>query len=193
MSVDSKSSGTPVTITQSLSDLRLTHARLLEEHGATAALLRQSEAQLEKYERREVELQDTILSLQQELRTAITQVTRREARAALAERETGYLQALLASFNSEANLDMDNAERIDRTKVMKIEQLERLLSEYKMVNEQLQKEVDGLGGPWTTGNGRSRQEPSEELDRVHTGYVNCLVPCFASHLDLDEANSEMNL
>jgi len=203
MSVNSKSSGTPVTITQSLSDLRLTHARLLEEHGATAALLRQSEAQLDKYEQREVELQNTISSLQQELRTAMTQVTRREARAALAERETGFLQALLASFNSEANLDMGSAERIDRTKAMKVEQLEHLLSEYKTANEQLQKEVDGLGGSWITGNGRSRQELSEEVDKalaekfaLQKG-MSTVQFCILHHthirLDLDDANSEMKL
>ena len=46
---------TPVTITQSLSALRLEHAHLLEEHGADRAALRQREAELTDVQAREVD------------------------------------------------------------------------------------------------------------------------------------------
>lgn len=88
-------SSTPISITQSLSELRLIHARLLEEHGATTALLRQRETELVELERQQVEAQEAISSLEHNLRTYQDQIVRRETRALLAEREVGFLQALL--------------------------------------------------------------------------------------------------
>ena len=90
-------SNTPISITQSLSELRLIHARLLEEHGATTALLRQREAEIAELTRQQVEAQEIISSLEHSLRTHQDQFVRRETRALLAEREVGFLQALLVS------------------------------------------------------------------------------------------------
>jgi hypothetical protein len=50
-------SATPVSITQSLSSLRLEHVHLLEEHGADRATLRQREAELADVQAREVDAQ----------------------------------------------------------------------------------------------------------------------------------------
>ena len=85
-------------MTQALSDLRLTHARLLEEHGATVALLRQREAELADFERRDIQAQQTISTMEQEAKIAREKISRRETRASLAEREIGFLQALLVRF-----------------------------------------------------------------------------------------------
>jgi len=88
-------SNTPVSVTQSLSELRLVHARLLEEHGATTALLRRREAEIVELDRQQVEAQETISSLELDIRAHQDQIVRRETKALLAEREVGFLQALL--------------------------------------------------------------------------------------------------
>ena len=90
-------SNTPISVTQSLSELRLIHARLLEGNGATIALLRQREAELAELTRQQVESQEIISSLEQNLRRHQDQIVRRETKALLAEREVGFLQALLVS------------------------------------------------------------------------------------------------
>jgi len=94
-----KPSDTPISVTQTLSDLRLAHARLLEEHGATSALLRQREAELAEYEQRETQTRQTITTLEQNIRLAKDKIARRETRALLAEREVSFLQALVVRKN----------------------------------------------------------------------------------------------
>jgi peptidoglycan hydrolase CwlO-like protein len=88
-------SKTPIALTQSLSALRLTHARLLEDHGANKALLRQREAEITALEQRESEAQHTISDLQTKVKGLREKVERGERRSALAEREVGFLQALV--------------------------------------------------------------------------------------------------
>ena len=85
---------TPVSITQSLSTLRLEHAHLLEEHGADRAALRQREAELAEALVREVDVRATADALLQASRAAGDRATRAERTAALAEREVRFLQAL---------------------------------------------------------------------------------------------------
>ena len=91
--------GTPsepsLSVIQSLSELRLTHARLLEEHGANIAVLRSREAELGRMNESLLEAQETMGTLQGEVRLLKDKVARREQRAQLAERETGFLQALV--------------------------------------------------------------------------------------------------
>jgi mitotic spindle assembly checkpoint protein MAD1 len=88
-------SNTPVSVTQTLSQLRLTHARLLEEHGVTVALLRQREADVHEADRRVSEVDDTVIALEADIRDLKDQVERREQRVILADREVGFLQALV--------------------------------------------------------------------------------------------------
>jgi len=97
---DSKPSNTPVSVTQTLTSLRLEHARLLEEHGASVALLRQREAELADFERREAQAQQTILNLEQDLKFANEKISRRETRTLIAEREVNFLQALVVSLTT---------------------------------------------------------------------------------------------
>ena len=85
---------TPVSITQSLSTLRLEHAHLLEEHGADRAALRRCEAELADVQAREVDARATVDALVQATRAAEDRATRAERAAALSEREVGFLQAL---------------------------------------------------------------------------------------------------
>ena len=88
-------SNTPISVTQSLSSLRLTHARLLEDHGSTTALLLQRETEITELAQKQASAQETISSLEHNLRSQQDQIVRRETRALLAEREVGFLQALL--------------------------------------------------------------------------------------------------
>jgi mitotic spindle assembly checkpoint protein MAD1 len=85
---------TPVSITQSLSALRLEHAHLLEEHGAGCAVLHRREAELADVQAREVDARATADALLQTTRAAEDRATRAERTAALAEREVGFLNAL---------------------------------------------------------------------------------------------------
>jgi mitotic spindle assembly checkpoint protein MAD1 len=87
-------SATPVSITQSLSTLRLEHAHLMEEHGADRATLRQREAELADVQAREVDARATADTLLQATRAAEDRAARAERTAALAEREVGFLKAL---------------------------------------------------------------------------------------------------
>jgi mitotic spindle assembly checkpoint protein MAD1 len=95
---------TPVSITQSLSVLRLEHAHLLEAHGADRAFLRQREAELAEALAREVDARATADALLQASRAAEDRAMRAERAAALAGREVGFLQAL----NVRSSPDDDN-------------------------------------------------------------------------------------
>ena len=87
-------SATPISITQSLSVLRLEHAHLLEEHGSDRAALRRCEAELADAQTREVDARATVDTLLHAARAAEDRATRAERTAAHSEREVGFLQAL---------------------------------------------------------------------------------------------------
>ena len=70
---------------------------MLEEHGANVALLRRREAEIADVERREVEARTVVEGLEAEIRASKEKVSRREQQAMLAEREVGFLQALVVS------------------------------------------------------------------------------------------------
>lgn len=68
---------------------------------------------------------------------------------------------LQASFNSEEEHNEDSV--FDAAKSERIRQLETLLEEYKSTNEQLQKEIDALGGE--SSKLESRQILSKEIEK----------------------------
>lgn len=143
-----------MTVTQSLKSLRLEHARLLEEHGSTTATLRTREGELLALDRRLADAQQNIQSLELEVRAAKEHATRKEQQTTLAEREVGFLQALVASYTAEeAALDDP---RIDEAKMQRLQELEALLGDYKAENQKLQKQVIDLSteklsyGEWTS-------------------------------------------
>ena len=84
-----------LSVVQNLSELRLTHARLFEEHGATSAILRSRETELAKTQESLSDAQSMITALRAEVRGLKDMVTRRDQRTQLAERELGFLQALV--------------------------------------------------------------------------------------------------
>jgi mitotic spindle assembly checkpoint protein MAD1 len=145
------------------------------------ALLRQREAELVDFERRDAQAQQMVSNLEQSLNIAKEKIGRREIRALIAEREVSFLQALVvrlitsffclldsctsqASFNAEEEHMEDSV--VDIAKSERIRQLETLLQEYKAMNEQLEKEIDVLGGESSTlGQVQSRQTLSEEIER----------------------------
>jgi hypothetical protein len=88
---------TPVSITESLSALRVEHVHLLEEHGAGCAALRQREAELADAQAREMDARATANAHLPHLQVtcaAEDRATRAERTAALAEREVGFGNAL---------------------------------------------------------------------------------------------------
>lgn len=97
-------SATPVSITQSLSTLRLEHAHLLEEHGSDRAALRRCEAELADALAREVDARATADAHLQATRAAEDRATRAEWAAALSEREIGFLQALNVRSHPQVSL-----------------------------------------------------------------------------------------
>ncbi|RXW17677.1 hypothetical protein EST38_g8182 [Candolleomyces aberdarensis] len=148
-----ESSGVPVAVTQTLSTLRLAHAKLLEEHGSTAALLKRREAELANLEKREIETQEVITGLESDLRSVEEELKRKEAGRKVAEREVRYLEALLASYKAEETYAASSASTtlapstsslLDESKLAHLDELEGLVEEYKEMNEQLAHRVDEL-------------------------------------------------
>ncbi|KAH0835724.1 spindle assembly checkpoint component Mad1 [Lanmaoa asiatica] len=164
--------GTPskpsVSVIQSLSELRLTHARLLEDHGANIAVLRSREAELARANESFLEAQGMMGTLQGDVQSLKDKVARREQRAQLAEREVGFLQALVASFTAE-----DQATREASTPESGLSQrilhLEQSLLEYKGANVQLQKALDAIDSEDGSGGARlSRKELRQRME-YHKG------------------------
>ncbi|KAI0739854.1 spindle assembly checkpoint component Mad1 [Daedaleopsis nitida] len=132
-------SKTPVSVTQSLSNLRLAHARLMEEHGSNVALLRHREQELSESQTREVETRATLKELRAEVRALKDRATHSEHKVSLAEREISFLQAMVASFNAEESAHGE-AKSDDET-LKPLQQLEALVRDYKATVAALEKEL----------------------------------------------------
>ncbi|KAI0294902.1 mitotic checkpoint protein-domain-containing protein [Multifurca ochricompacta] len=135
-------SSTPITITQSLSALRLEHAHLLEDHGADRAALRQREAELAEAQAREVDARAAADAFLQSTRAAEERAMRAERTATLAEREVGFLQALNASYVSEETAQ--GTGHIDEAKEQHVKDLETLIDDYKAHIRTLETEIQEL-------------------------------------------------
>ncbi|KAH6894825.1 hypothetical protein BKA70DRAFT_1407387 [Coprinopsis sp. MPI-PUGE-AT-0042] len=99
-SSDDSPPSVPISVIQTLTNLRPAYADLLEEHGATAASLRQRFAEFLSFVSQNARHQKkkTIQALGGEARAAKEDARRIDSRVMLVEREVEYLQALLASF-----------------------------------------------------------------------------------------------
>lgn len=84
-------------MTQSLSELRLAYAKLLEDHGANTALLRRREIELEEARREIANAQASAVKMQAEHDSIRDKAGRLEHRAQLAEREMKFLKAMVVS------------------------------------------------------------------------------------------------
>ncbi|TFK81214.1 MAD-domain-containing protein [Polyporus arcularius HHB13444] len=135
-------SKTPVSVTQSLSSLRLAHARLMEEHGSNVALLRHREQEITELQTRDAEAQETLKELRAEIRALKDRVTRSEHKVTLAEREVSFLQAMVASYSAEETAHGEGKSEDETLKPM--QQLETLVKDYKATVAALEKELQEM-------------------------------------------------
>lgn len=173
-----------LSVIQSLSELRLTHARLLEEHGANIAVLKSREAELARLSESFSEAQGTMETLRGDVQILKDKVARREQRAQLAEREVGFLQALVvrvnirlsvsrlivfqASFTAEDQASRE-APTVDNGLSQRVHQLEQSLSEYKAINAQLQNALDAIDNEGSADGARlPRKELRQQMEH-HKG------------------------
>ncbi|KZT00090.1 MAD-domain-containing protein [Laetiporus sulphureus 93-53] len=122
-------SKTPVSITQSLSDLRLAHARLLEKHGSTVVSLRRRETELAESEQRVSELKTSVEQLQVEAREDKDKLLRRELENSIQKTDIDFLKAMLDSYSQELSQEQDIKK--EGSAAERINQLEDLLAEYR--------------------------------------------------------------
>ncbi|KIJ05303.1 hypothetical protein PAXINDRAFT_141378, partial [Paxillus involutus ATCC 200175] len=157
-------SKTSLSVIQNLSQLRLTHARLLEEHGANVAMLRSREAELARVNESLSEAQTMTNASQAEVQSLKDKISRREQRAQLAEREVSFLQALVASFTAEEAAR--ETPMSDNSLSQRVHHLEQSLTEYKAANTQLQDALDAMDSDDATGGTRlTRKELRLEMEQ----------------------------
>ncbi|KXN81362.1 hypothetical protein AN958_04749, partial [Leucoagaricus sp. SymC.cos] len=116
-----------ISETYFLASLRLSHATLLEQHGSTLATLRT----LESTNTDLSSLADSTSlcsSLKEKLKAEKEGRRKDDVCAPLAEREAGFLKALVASYQAEESA-MDEL-KVDKLKVQRINDLETLLSDH---------------------------------------------------------------
>lgn len=89
----------PASVTRSLSTLRLEHGRLMEEHGALKALLRQKEHELSEATTQHTESQTVIEDLESRLKASEDKIGRSDRKVILAEREASFLQAMMVRLH----------------------------------------------------------------------------------------------
>ncbi|KZV66505.1 MAD-domain-containing protein [Peniophora sp. CONT] len=128
---------TPVSVSQSLADLRLKYARLLEEHGANVALLRQRDVELATRGSDELKMQALIEEYQERERRSAESIAQLSQSKLLAEREVDFLQKYNASFTAEATV---HDVVMDEAQGQRIADLEELVQNYKQRVAELEAE-----------------------------------------------------
>ncbi|KAI0641696.1 MAD-domain-containing protein [Trametes meyenii] len=157
-------SKTPVSVTQSLSALRLAHAHLLEEHGSNVAILRRREQELQRLQAREAEAQDIIETLRAEVSVLKKAATDSESKVSLASREITFLQAMVASFNAEeaAQGEVKSEEEITQP----IRELEELVKDYKAAVADLETQLqDARANPVVAEDLEAKQQLLAEIEQ----------------------------
>ncbi|KAF7292820.1 hypothetical protein MIND_01180900 [Mycena indigotica] len=166
----SSSSSTPIALTTNLSSLRLQNAQLLEDHGATTALLRAKEAELVNAETRISEYSDRIAKLENQSGILQDRLARAEQRASLADREVGFMKALVSSYSlEEANNKTEAGPTImDAARLKQLEQLEALLETYKAANLKLSQQLNEAATrePIAVSRAREQELESEKTARL---------------------------
>ncbi|KAI0324181.1 MAD-domain-containing protein [Cubamyces sp. BRFM 1775] len=176
-------SKTPVSVTQSLAALRLAHARLLEEHGSSVALLQHREQELSESQAREAEAEDTIKDLRAEVRSLKDRATRSEHKISLAQREISFLQAMVASFNAEEAAHGEV--KAEEGHTQPIQELEALVKDYKATVADLEKQLaDARANPVITEDKEGKEQLLAELEQERTGKLNL-------EMQLKEAEAEV--
>ncbi|KAK0204989.1 spindle assembly checkpoint component Mad1 [Desarmillaria ectypa] len=143
LEVSQSPSRTPISVTQNLSMLRLTHAKLLEESGATNALLIAREAELNEVRESEGGLKERIKVLEVDMSGLKENLERERRRVELVEREVDFSKAMVASFTAEETMKEGTA-AIDEAQMQRLQHAEALLEEYKGVNDKLTLDLEAL-------------------------------------------------
>ncbi|TFY57806.1 hypothetical protein EVJ58_g6803 [Rhodofomes roseus] len=160
-------SKTPVSVTKALSDLRLSYASLLEEHGSTTATLRRREAEIADADQRITEAEASVEALQADVRTLKAEVARKERGKELAEREVSFLQAMVASFTAEESAQ--NGVDLDELASDRLQHLESLVVDYKATVRELQRELDARNKDGVVkGGSAALKRLQEELEAERT-------------------------
>lgn len=97
VSKESDLSHTPIAVTQTLSSLRLANAQLHEQNSSNLALLHAKEAELQETQQACQKLQEESGRSNEEVTDLKDRLRRADQRVVLAERETGFLQAMMVN------------------------------------------------------------------------------------------------
>ena len=159
-----------VSVSKDLADLRLKNALLQEEQGAITATLRRREAELDDAVKKGAEAGDRVARLEGDIKELRHHGSRRDRRLELAEREAGFLKALVASFNAEEPAPSEQEE----AKLNRIQSLEEVVEALKNENDQLEHEVFALGGGMRQGSSwteltRSLEEEQARREALERG------------------------
>ncbi|KAF8581961.1 hypothetical protein K439DRAFT_1618637 [Ramaria rubella] len=144
---------------QDLAELRLKNALLQEEQGAIKATLHRRDLELKDAVTGATEARECIAKLEEEAKELRHHGARRDRRLDLAEREVGFLNALVASFTAEQHSDSDQDVKLQR-----IQNLEEMLKTLKSENEQLEQEIIAVGSGKRSG---ARQASPEHMNNVN--------------------------
>lgn len=168
-----------VGVSKDLADLRLRNALLQEEQGAVIAALRRRETELEDAVKRGAEAEERVARLEDDIKELRHHGSRRDRRRELAEREVGFLKALVASFNAEESASSEQ----DEAQLKRIQNLEEVVETLRNENDQLEQEVVALGGgmrqgsSWTelTRSLEEEQARREVLERGESGLPSFII------------------
>ncbi|KAF7329938.1 hypothetical protein MKEN_00257700 [Mycena kentingensis (nom. inval.)] len=164
----STSSDTPISLTHTISALRLQNAQLLEDHGATKALLCAKEMELVGAEERVAEARDMAEKLETQLIVFKDRALRAEQRASLADGEVSFMKALVSSYSLEEaqnKIEPDMPMAVDNARLKRMEQLEALLQEYKAEISKLSQQLNETTAREPVSISQERQQ---ELEQAQT-------------------------
>jgi mitotic spindle assembly checkpoint protein MAD1 len=152
--------GTSGAVVHQLTEMRKTHASLLDVQGELKASLRVAEIELADAREENNTLQSELERIKREKDGTEEEVGRKERERKLLEKEVVFLKSLVASYKDESatdismNMAMSENNSADASVVMRLEnaqvlerqvaELEQLLSEYKRTINTLESEVERL-------------------------------------------------
>jgi len=140
---------TPTSVTQTISTLRLQHAKLLEEFGTLASQLKIRTSELSTTRERLHTVEANLTSMKRKLTDAEDQVDRYKRKAEFSEMEGKGLRAILETYEVEERNHSGEilSAAYDGQKGERISFLEGQVEELKGTVEDLEKMLDERGGP----------------------------------------------
>ncbi|KAG8977569.1 coiled-coil domain-containing protein mad1, partial [Tulasnella sp. 427] len=135
---------TPTALTTAISRLRLEHASLLEEHGSLSSVLAHRDAEFATLKSTSDDQASQITRLTQKVQDLQQQLTGRDRRVRLLERENQGLKALQATYDAEEarfGSVLEGEARVgmfDEAKAEKLRMLEQQVEELQETNADLE-------------------------------------------------------